>query len=127
MPVYPLVCQTCKHRWETFHHMTEPHPECPECGSETAETDLHAASPKNNMRAWDVREGTSVSLYFDPEKLPELTRDVPDLKLNSAGAVVYDNDAHQRKVKKQMRDALERERARDRERQEQRREQEARG
>lgn len=107
--------------------MTEPHPACPECGAETAETDLCAANPKHNMRAWEGKEGTSVSLYFDRDKLPELQREIPDLKLNSQGAVVYDNDSHQRRVKQQMKAALERERARDRERQEKHAQQAARG
>jgi len=32
MPMYDLRCATCRHEWEAFHAMRNPHPDCPRCG-----------------------------------------------------------------------------------------------
>ncbi|MDX2147582.1 MAG: hypothetical protein SFZ23_08680 [Planctomycetota bacterium] len=54
------------------------------------------------QRQWDTREGTSLALEIDPAHLPNWRRDVPSLEINSRGQAVYRNDAHQRRVYREM-------------------------
>ncbi len=88
---------------EVFQHMSEPH--LTEINGAPV---MRVVTQVKTKPYWAESQGTSLALQINPSDLGEWQRDVPDLKINSHGQAVYDNDQHQRKVYKQMLAARER-------------------
>jgi putative FmdB family regulatory protein len=50
MPTYDYQCRACSHQFSSFHKISDPTPECPQCGSEVRKLlsapAVHGASGK---------------------------------------------------------------------------------
>lgn len=102
MPLYALHCHACDHRFETFAYASNRHLiACPNCEASHVENDYVAEAAKPE-RTWGAKEGTSMSLRFDPKGIDELKREIPDIELDERGYVRFRNDRHQRSVLKQI-------------------------
>lgn len=60
------------------------------------------------QRTWHGQETKSLQLNFDPRQMASIKADVPDMDLAPDGFATFRNDAHQRKVFKQLAAAKER-------------------
>jgi hypothetical protein len=60
------------------------------------------------QRTWHGRETESMALHFDPREIASIKADCPDIELNEKGFATFRNDAHQKKVYRQLEAAKER-------------------
>lgn len=110
MPMYDFKCD-CGFTHEAFKKMNDPAPECPKCGGP-----CHVVpSQFSTEREWHGQESTSMALRFDKAHEAEVARDIPSIQLNDDGFAVFKNNAHQRKVYKELEAAKNRYTEQDRE------------
>ena len=111
MSVYALICVACSHRWETeCSHLDVFDAKCPNCNRDGAhidrdEIDAGLMGGRQYVgRAWRGKESVCLEMPLIPkENLAAWKRDIPDIQTNDRGQVVFNSDAHQRKVWKQYR------------------------
>ena len=60
------------------------------------------------QRTWHGRETESMALHFDPREIASIKADCPDMEINEKGFATFRNDAHQKKVYRQLAAAKER-------------------
>lgn len=54
MPIYEYECRTCDHMFEVVQGMSDPHPSCPECGSEEVKRLISLTSGRVEMDAKEL-------------------------------------------------------------------------
>lgn len=100
MPIYAFKCG-CGHTFEDFKKMSEAPPDCPVCHGM-----CHIVPGKfTTRREWHGEEAVSQMLQFAPGSEAEVAKDIPSIKLNCRGQVVFTDDAHQRRVYREMAEA----------------------
>jgi len=52
MPVYEYECPKCKHRFERLVKISDPLPECPECGHKPVEKAVSVSTFKLKGGGW---------------------------------------------------------------------------
>lgn len=100
MPMYAFKCG-CGHIFEDFKKMADPAPECPICHGAC----VVVPAKFTTRREWHGEEAVSMSLQFAPGSEAEVAKDVPSIKLNGRGQAVFTDDAHQRRVYREIADA----------------------
>jgi len=115
---YVLECQGCSHSWDAlcsqFEVFDQVCPACKAVKSRVSRSDMHAGCPSGRQyvgREWRGREGISMGMpEVKPADQAQWHRDCPSIQFNDKGQVVYQSDAHQRKVYreiKQFRESME--------------------
>lgn len=109
MPIYAYKCQNpaCSHEFDEFARVADRHStRCQKCGAHRCT--IVPSAPARPRPDWQGSDAISQELRFDPKHIDRLRRDVPDAELSPSGRMIFKNDAHQKRVYKQMAGAVKR-------------------
>jgi len=114
MPTYCVRCEWCGWRGEIQHSIHEEHPPCDRlvdfrgvavtCGG-ILETDVQAQGFPSigTIRAWEGREGRSISLGVQPDQIADQQRRCPSMQFDpTTGDAIFDNDRHHRQCLREL-------------------------
>jgi putative FmdB family regulatory protein len=95
MPIYEHVCESCNHEWEDLFSLSDPIPECPECGSDKKVKRVMSLTANGRVDEPLNRE-TIAKLKKEGKALAKKARHNENLRANIVGEEKY----HKQQLKK---------------------------
>jgi putative FmdB family regulatory protein len=72
VPTYSIVCDACKHAFEAFHKIQEPHPPCEKCGAATHTSWAHGKAPALRGTEFHGKATEAIDVMAQPKEVKEL-------------------------------------------------------